>query len=161
MRTRWIALGAAAMLALGSVAAPAVEGFLQITINEVELNPSGRDAGNEWVELLNIGEEEIDLAGWSLTYNYRSDGEVLISEAELLLSPGGRYVFVYPRLMLRNDDNTIVQLIAPDGTIVDQTPTMNDDADDGQTWQRYPDGGDPLFVDFWILGDGTRGAPNE
>jgi len=161
MQRRWTILAVAAVLAISAAASAAVEGFLQIAINEVELNPSGRDAGNEWVELVNKSDVEIDLDGWSLTFNYRSEGTVLISEGELLLGAGGRYVFVYPRLMLRNDDNTWIQLLAPDGSIVDQTPTMNDTKDDGQTWQRYPDGGDPLFADFWILGNGTRGAVNE
>jgi len=160
MRRRLTTLTMAAVLSL-SLAGAAVEGFLQITINEVELNPSGRDAGAEWVELVNKGDSEIDLAGWSLTYDYRSEGSIPISETELMLGPGERYVFTYPRLMLRNDDNTRIQLLAPDGTVVDQTPTMHDRDDDGQTWQRYPDGGDPLFADLWVFGNGTRGAPNE
>ena len=161
MDRRVALLGVVLVAAFSLAGSAAVEGFLQVTINEVELNPVGRDAGKEWVELLNISDEDIDLAGWMLTYNYRSDGLIMIAETELLLRPGERHIFTYPELMLRNDDNTVIELLSPDGIVVDRTPTMNDEAGDGQTWQRYPDGGDPLFLDFWIMGDGTKNAPNE
>lgn len=144
-----------------SLPGSAVEGELQVTINEVELNPAGRDAGREWVEILNRSDEALDLEGWSLTFNYRADGTILLAESSFILGPEERFVFTYPELMLRNDANTVIQLLAPDGIVVDQTPAIDDRANDGQTWQRQPDGGDPLFPDFWVFGNGTKGAVNE
>jgi hypothetical protein len=35
-------------------------------INEYEQNPSGRDAGNEWVEIYNPKDTAVSLSGWSL-----------------------------------------------------------------------------------------------
>ncbi|MGB2982969.1 MAG: lamin tail domain-containing protein [Candidatus Bipolaricaulia bacterium] len=156
-----VSLFAAFVGAVAIQGAGAVEGVAQIVLNEVELNPQGRDAGNEWVELLNLSDEEIDLAGWVLTYSYRAAGEILISEEPLLLGPGERYVFAYPRLMLRNDDKTVIELRDLDGNVIDKTSVIRDEANDAQTWQRVPDGGDPVLPDFWVFGKGTKGKANE
>jgi len=162
MRRLWIvAVIAVAGIGVVGSSVAAVEGLPQIVMNEIELNPPGRDAGAEWIEILNLGEETIDLAGWTLTYNYRVEGQVTISEESLEIAPGERYIFVYPQLMLRNAEGTVFELRDPTGIIVDRTAPLKDEDDDGQTWQRYPDGGDPLFLDFWVFGDGTRGKPNE
>jgi len=160
---RWIMrLGWATTIAvLLPLAAAAVDVIPQIVLNEVELNPAGRDAGAEWVEILNLGESAIDLAGWTVTYTYRSVGALVISEEPLKLGPGERYVFVYPQLMLRNAEDTVIELRAPGGEIIDKTSPFRDEANDSRTWQRYPDGGDPLFPDTWLFGDSTRGRPNE
>lgn len=40
---------------------------MEIVINEVLFNPTGPDSTHEWVELVNIGETNINLAGWGLT----------------------------------------------------------------------------------------------
>lgn len=141
--------------------AAAVDAVASLVINEVELNPAGRDAGHEWVELLNEGEETIDLSGWTLSYTYRSEGAIAISQDPLQLAPGGFYVFTYPSLMLRNADNTVIELRDPDGNIVYRTSILNDEENDGQTWQRFDLGADPLFGDLWVLVDGTKGKANK
>jgi hypothetical protein len=158
----------AVAILLGSAiaAAAAVTGFpvdavASIVINEVELNPAGRDAGGEWIELLNEGDVAVDLAGWTVTFNYRSPGELAISEEPLELAPGEMVVFTYPRLMLRNADNTTIELRDPDGNLVYRTGILNDEKNDGETWQRFDLGADPLFGDLWVLTDGTKGKPNK
>lgn len=139
----------------------AVERIPQIVLNEVELNPPGRDAGKEWIEILNVSDETIDLAGWTLTCTYRSIGALPISEGALALGPGERYVFTYPSLMLRNAEETVIELRDPSGQVIDATSPFRDEANDGRTWQRYPDGGDPLYPGLWLFGDSTKGRPNE
>ena len=42
-------------------------GVNQIKINEIMFDPSGTDAGNEWVELYNSSNESVDITGWVLT----------------------------------------------------------------------------------------------
>ncbi len=37
-----------------------------VVIIEVELNPSGTDAGNEWIKLFNFDSKPIDLSGWKV-----------------------------------------------------------------------------------------------
>jgi hypothetical protein len=130
-----------------------------VVINEVEINPSGFDTDAEWVELLNLGTETIDLTGWGLTYDYPVPGVAQIEDS-VSLAPGGRYVFVYPGLCLRNATPKVIQLLDPNGVVVDVTGTFTDTSDDDSTWQRFPDGGDPLFPDLWILGPATRGKTN-
>ena len=59
-----------------------------IRINEVELNPEGTDAGNEWIEL--FSSEEIDLTGWTLKYatGISNDGNVIVGYGT---NPDGLY----------------------------------------------------------------------
>ena len=37
-----------------------------VKINEFETNPTGADAGNEWVELYNNGTNDVNLDGWTV-----------------------------------------------------------------------------------------------
>lgn len=162
MRTR--AIGVCLLLVVfssaASVAGALVDAVASIVISEVELNPAGRDTGKEWIELLNAGVGEINLAGWTLTYTYRVPAEIAISEDTLILAPEERYVFTYPRLMLRNADAAKIELRGPDGSIVYQTPAFTDEQGDGQTWQRYDLGADPMFGDLWLFLEGTMGKTN-
>jgi len=131
-----------------------------VVLNEIELNPNGYDRDAEWVELLNVGAVPVDLAGWTLTYNYPTEGATTVAEASAILNPGQRRVFVYEGLRLRNDASTVIRLCDAAGALIDETPALRDVADDGKTWQRIPDGGDPLLP-LWLLRDGTRNAPNK
>ena len=164
MPLRTGAIGVCLLLLVFASSAPVAAELLgaveSIVISEVELNPDDRDAGKEWVELLNTGDVEIDLAGWTLNYTYRARGEIAISEEALVLASGERYVFTYPRLMLRNADSAKIELRDPNGSIVHQTSSLEDEKNDGQTWQRYDLGADPMFGDLWLLLEGTKGKPN-
>jgi hypothetical protein len=131
-----------------------------VVVNEVELNPDGLDRDAEWVELLNVGATAVDLAGWSLGYNYPIDGAATVSADSLVLQPGQRVVFRYEGLCLRNDANTVIRLLDAAGALVDETPPFRDVYDNGKTWQRIPDGGDPAFP-LWLLHDATKNAPNK
>ena len=133
----------------------------RVVINEIEINPPGLDTDNEWVELLNLSEETIDLAGWSLSYSYRVPGLLPIAANPTPLPPGGRYVFVYPGLRLRNGERQAFRLYDAEGLLIDETSPHWDREDDDRTWQRFPDGGDPLLPDLWVFRPATRSAPNE
>jgi hypothetical protein len=160
MKTVYVVLCAAAAwaFAVGYVAAEE-SASLTLVINEIEINPPGPDTDAEWVELLNLGAESVDLLGWGLTYDYPAAGVSWIDQS-IVLRPGERYVFVYPGLRLRNAAAKVVQLIDPAGVVLDWTGTFVDTQNDDSTWQRYPDGGDPLFPDLWIFGPLTRGKAN-
>jgi len=141
-------------------AAPALAAERTIVINEVELNPNGFDRDAEWVELLNVGTAPIDLAGWTLSFDYPIDGEASIVAESRTLQPGQRFVFVYAGLRLRNDDGIILRLRDAAGAVADETSPFRDIHDDGKTWQRIPDGGDPALP-IWLLRDGTKNAANK
>lgn len=131
-----------------------------LIINEIEMNPSGFDTDREWVELLNPTDAAIDLLGWQISYSYPTSGYLPISEVTLIVPPGGRYVFVYPGLRLRNSDIYAFRLMDPDGVVVEETAPFKDEADDDSTWQRFPDGGDLLFPDLWLFQENSRNKSN-
>ncbi|MEW5826188.1 MAG: lamin tail domain-containing protein [Candidatus Bipolaricaulota bacterium] len=161
MRARHIAvLGVTLVLALGSGASesPAPR---TIVINEVELNPDGFDRDAEWVEILNVSAQSVDMTGWSLTYNYPSDGLQPLSETAISLAPGARLIIGYAGLRLRNDESTAIALVNAAGETVDATGVLRDTKDDATTWQRFPDGGDPLFPDLWLFLPGTPNRTND
>ncbi len=152
----------AVLVVLASVASAAQDvGQIALVINEVELNPDGLDSGNEWIEVLNPSEQPVDLAGWTVSYTYRGPGTFPIAEGSTILGPGERFVFVYPRLALRNAQATVIRLIDPAGFVVDETSPLTDTDDDDSTWQRFPDGGDPWFPDLWLFLPATRGRTND
>jgi len=155
---RRMASGKLMLLAAALSVSTAAAGSLML--NEVEVNPAGLDGGKEWVEILNPSEQPIDLAGWSISYVYRGPGTIPLVEGARVLGPGERFVFVYPRIALRNAGPNVLRLIDPAGVVIDATSPLADTADDERSWQRFPDGGDPWFPDLWLFLPATRGAPN-
>lgn len=133
--------------------------YPRLVINEIEINPSGTDAGREWVELYNATDQAIDLAGWRISYTYRTIGTFPLAEASRPLPPGGFFVFTYPGICLVNATLARVQLFDPAGTVIDETPVIRDEADDEKSWQRFPNGGDPATPDLWVFREATRGKP--
>lgn len=133
---------------------------VHLLINEIEINPAGLDTDHEWVELLNPTDAPIDLLGWQISYSYREEGFLALTETSLIIPPGGRYVFVYPGLRLRNSEAHVFQLLDPEGNIIDETAPFKDEANDESTWQRFPDGGDPLFPDMWWFMEESRNESN-
>ncbi|MFC2095904.1 lamin tail domain-containing protein [Candidatus Bipolaricaulota bacterium] len=131
-----------------------------LLINEIEINPSGFDTDREWVELLNPTNEPIDLLGWQISYSYQGDGFLPLSDTSRVIPAGGRYIFVYPGLRLRNGESNVFRLIDPDGIVVEETAPFKDEDDDDSTWQRFPDGGDPLWPDLWLFQANSRNRSN-
>lgn len=131
-----------------------------LLINEIEINPAGLDTDHEWVELLNPTDAAIDLMGWQISYSYRDEGYLLLSEISQIIPPGGRFIFVYPGLRLRNGEAHVFRLLDPQGVVVEETAPFKDEADDNATWQRFPDGGDPVFLDLWLFQEASRNKSN-
>jgi hypothetical protein len=52
------------------------------------------------------------------------------------------------------------RLMDPEGNVVEETAPFKDESDDDATWQRFPDGGDPLFIDLWLFQAGSRNKSN-
>ena len=71
-----------------------------VKINEVLVNPAGSDsaAQAEWVELLNVGDEPIDLSGWSIERAKSSSYSRVADLPEgLILEPGAYLVVGEPK----------------------------------------------------------------
>lgn len=121
-----------------------------IAINEIEPNPSGTDAGNEWVELYNAGDSAVSLAGWRLVNS--AGGSYLIPDG--VIAAQGYWVHTFSTGWLRNTNENIT-LYDSNDAFADSTRTVNDEQDSIKTWQRIPDGGND-----WSFADGTQGASN-
>lgn len=71
----------------------------QVSINEIMGNPPNVDGipsdnAGEYIELLNFGEEDVDLSGWSITIGGTSDSTCKLSE-NVTLAPG-QYLLLVP-----------------------------------------------------------------
>lgn len=95
-----------------------------IRLNEIELNPSGSDAGHEWLEL--YSDSEVNLAGYSLQ-NYDND---TINLSGIF---SGYFIFNFSSQWLDNADEKVWLLF--NGSVVSETPLLSDSFDDIRTWQ--------------------------
>lgn len=125
----------------------------QILVNEVEANPTGVDAGNEWVELYNPGTFDVAVGGWFIesTHGITHRSELPVG---LVVPRGGHVQVLFADQFLDNLDES-VRLLLPDLQVHDATLPRSDEANDADTWQRDPDGSAT-----WSLRAGTPGTPN-
>ncbi len=160
---RWLVVAAVGIVFIGFAGWAQVadeDSQPHLLINEIEINPPGFDTDHEWVELLNVTDQPIDLLGWQISYSFPDEGFLEMTDESLVLPPGGRYVFVYPGLRLRNGEPSVFRLLDPNGVVVEETAPFTDEEDDNKTWQRFPDGGDPWFPDLWFFQDDSRNKSN-
>ena len=158
-------------------------GPLSLRISEFMSDPpqAGRDAEYEWMELVNIGSEAVDLSGWAL-----GDG-TSSSVFGPLLVPAGGYVIVSGPLasipagvanattesgQIGNglgNDGDLLRLTAPDGQVVDEVSygdnvKVFDPApsapDAGQTLGLIDPAADPASENWAISLRATPGEPN-
>lgn len=123
-----------------------------IVINEFESNPDGTDADNEWVELYNDGDFDVDVTGWTLV---NGDADVYTIPSGIIMA-NGYMVQGFSGSWLDNS-NENVSLFDEIDELVDSTDTLNDGYNDERTWQRIPDG----TGGEWQLLIGTQGASND
>lgn len=138
--------------------APALPATKHIVINEVEANPSGLDAGNEWVELFNPLGEAVDLSGWRILTTHGVTKTYLIPQGTSI-GPGAHLVIQFSSQFIDNENEQLI-LIDSAGNEVDRTLPINDDANDQRTWQRRSDGLDNDAGSDWIFKTSTRGVMN-
>ena len=124
-----------------------------VRINEIELNPTGSDEGNEWIELYNPTQDDININNFEIGTSSKSATIKLPPDA--IIGPGKTYVVEVNQQML---PNTVESLILTDatGNIIDMTPSLVDRSDDERTWQRVPDGNNE-----WQFVEDTRGNLND
>ena len=130
----------------------------RIVINEVELNPTGTDTGHEWVELYNPTDQAVDIGGWKIETTHGRTVTITIPSGTVLDS-GEYWTYTYSKQWLDNE-NEIVVLKDASFTILDTTPTLNDDANDSHSWARFPDGYDTDSSLDWVFQTSTKGRYN-
>ncbi|MGK0360772.1 MAG: hypothetical protein ACI9U2_003086, partial [Bradymonadia bacterium] len=123
---------------------------LQIVINEALPNPVGADSDAEFVELVNTGEGDVNLAGYTLgdavsdNRHVFGGGETLAVGESLVIFDGGEHPEVPGAriassggLSLNNGGDTI-SLFRPDGTLMDGV--VFGGATEGESYNRVVDG---------------------
>ena len=101
-----------------------ISGVYAMRINEVEVNPAGTDAGNEWAEFYNDG--EISLEGYIIMNN---DGE----NVSLNGSFDRYFVYTFAKQWLDNSNESIY--LYKDLVLIDKTDLLADSNNNGLTWQ--------------------------
>jgi len=112
---------------------------LQIT--EVELNPLGKDAGNEWIEF--YSEEEINLSQYKIKNN---------DQDELVINYSFNKYFIYSfqNQWLDNVDESV--FIYNNSKLIFQTPLFEDKENNEKTWQ--------LCNNEWLFQKQTKNKEN-
>jgi len=113
-----------------------------IIISEVELNPPGSDAGNEWIEL--YSKEEINLTNWSIVNNDNQTIFLNQTFQEFL-------IISLEKQWLDNSDEKVF-LIDNNKTIVYETTILEDSKNNEMTLNNCDD--------EWIFIDSTKGSEN-
>ena len=87
----------------------------QIVFNELMMNVAGDDSEGEWIELANLGGEDIDLEGWLITDD-KTDYSIETGQ----IIPAGEFLTFYRTdtgITLNNDEDTL-NLVDPRENIV-------------------------------------------
>ncbi|MFH0818760.1 MAG: lamin tail domain-containing protein [Patescibacteria group bacterium] len=111
-----------------------------IVINEFLPNPSGDETAGEWIELKNIGGQEMDLCGWQIkdasTKIYTITSEDFLSSQ---ISAGGYFLIsrTVSAIALNNTGDEI-NLYQPDGTLL-ETIIYNESAPEDNSYARDED----------------------
>lgn len=110
-----------------------------ILVNEWLPNPAGDDAAGEFIELTNVGNESVSLAGWKIDDEEGGSSPYTIP-AGVSIAAGGFLMLEREetKLALNNDGDT-VRLIDPAGKVV-STFTYEDSVDEGVVWARDSQG---------------------
>lgn len=128
---------------LPSIASSTSFSSLIITFNELFQNPIGSDEENEWIELINLGDQEVNLTDWAVEdasgkHYTISQGAVIASTT---IAPKG--YFLLPRtatgIALNNTGTETLTLLSPsEQTIISVTYTGP--AEEGHSWARDQNG---------------------
>jgi hypothetical protein len=117
----------------GQVPTPPAGVVVSLNINEFIPNPDSSDEENEWIEIYNSGETEVNLSGWKLKdasekeYNFKDER----------ITAGGYLVLNRPQTKITiNNDAETLSLISPKGDVVSQIQ-YSGGSQGGYSFARY------------------------
>jgi len=131
-----------------------------VVINEVEIHPAGDDTKYpiQWVEVYNPTDTPVNIGGWTIGATTGLKQSYTISTGTILQSQQF-IVYHYVPLWFPHA-GAVVQLKGSNGTVIDQTPPLTDQQEDGNTWQRIYDGYNTGSQSDWVFKVGTPGFSN-
>ncbi len=113
---------------------------IKIVINEVLPNPVGSDE-NEWIELKNIGTNDVDLSNWQIS-DLSKDYIISTDDfSSTIIKAGGFFILdkEITRIALNNSGGETVSLYNNDGNLVN-TINYSEPAKDDLSWARDNEG---------------------
>jgi len=102
-----------------------------IVILEVEPNPAGTDAGNEWVRLFNPSSNSINLSGWQISSTHGNTNTHTLSGN---IGACNDMMIFFSSQFIDNEGESLI-LYDNTGRVVDSTPSINDKDNDASTWK--------------------------
>ena len=142
------------------VPAYAQTNYDNVVINEVDINPLGDDSVNvnEWVELYNPTDSDIDLGDWEIASTTILQKTMTISSGTTIKS--GEFLTYQYQTIWFTDTGESVELRDENGIVIDKTPVISDIQNDFTSWQRIYDGYDLDSYDDWKFLKSTPGLSN-
>lgn len=105
-----------------------------VLINEILPSPTGSDANEEWIEIFNQNETEVDLSGWKITDTVGRITTYTFPQGSKI-SPRGFLVLSRPTTKITlNNDGDGISLIQPNGKILETI--IYPKAPQGQSYSR-------------------------
>ena len=88
--------------------------IFSILITEILANPEGSDAGNEWIEIANLGDVPVQISGWTL-----SDEKTSFTFEDTIVEPGEHqaYFSTGTKISLKNTGESVT--LSSGSTIID------------------------------------------
>ncbi|HPE63101.1 MAG TPA: transglutaminase domain-containing protein [Methanothrix sp.] len=106
-----------------------------VVISRVETNPSGSDGGLEWAEIFNPDGADAPIGGWRLVAK-ESGATATLPDGAIVPAQGAlRASFGEDGLSLADSEESI-RLLDESGTVVDETPPINDSENGNNVWTR-------------------------
>lgn len=142
------------------IGVPFMQAFSQVAllkINEMEFNPPGQVAGNQWIELYNPGNVLLDISGFLI--KSAQLGRTIQVPSGFVMEPKGFLVIPFQSRVFDEQGDSIVLLTA-DSVEINRTPALSDVSDDDRTWQRFPNGIDTGNMTDWNFRNSTFGITN-
>jgi hypothetical protein len=140
---------AAAASTPAAVATPAAPQPGELRINEFLPNPVGTDSGNEWIELANVSDHDLDAGGVTVT---RTSGTTLATlAAGTTIGAGEVYLIDHASGSIVNGGDTLT--LTSGSTELDRV-TYDDGGQEGWSWARMSS-----TEGVWTS-DPTPGEPN-
>lgn len=116
-----------------------------LKVTEIELNPEGRDSGNEWIEF--YSEKEVNLSEYTIKNNDKNNDGDKIKINERV---EGYYVYVFEKQWLDNSDEKV--LLYKNNKSLQETDLVEDSKNNNKTWQ--------LCEGEWIFKEQTKNKQN-
>ncbi len=103
------------MICKGQLRQTINDDLVDIFIAAAMINPEGDDAGNEWISLINLGAEVVDINGWFLTDN----SELKHKIGSIVLAPGQSTVIKGLKPLKLANSGDIIKLFDSSGARID------------------------------------------